>query len=515
MIAVVIYGIIAIALAAVAGYSIISFFDASRTMSRASENLSRMNMAVSLVKANVRYVDGEALVPMGSAGADYTILPTWMGAHDTSTSGDKYLYCPFATANNPSATSGTVTDGDSSTYTVAIKNNSQTGSRDYVYGFDDTFMDASVRNKGVLAFVISPLEGNSNLPKCSDVNYNANGNFVVPNGIVEVVQLGTVFSHRNLQASAKAVFYVDDVATGDASGRDSNNAATIDEAMSFMALHAPRVMEVRVAPGNYNITVNSFIDEAESLGESKVILIGDNGGNSSNINITTSTGSLSLPFNLHVKDVSISSDVFVSAGKSMFVDGTVGVESISLYGGKLYLDDENTVLNITGENSINAGIYASYGSMLVSLARNNGSKNYIHFTGSPTSGIYLKGNANFVYTDIDFTNAPTYGVFMSHGSYLNMDDTGLAKSLQKPSTSIFDNGWARGASGNSNTIVKGDSCWNVSANSLFEFSNNSTSVPQVPTMPDWDSNPANSTVNNYLEYSALKYVNESEWGCSP
>lgn len=520
MIAIVIYGVIAIALAAVAGYSIISFFDASRMMSRASENLSRMDMAVSLVKANIRYVDGKALVPMGGLGGSYTILPTWMGAHDTSTSGDKYLYCPFASEDKTTADSANVTDGDGTTYQVYL---TEVSGKDYVAGFSDNAFfnkDTSLRDTGILAFLVSPLDGNSTLPKCDDVELTANGNFIVSNGVVKVIQAGSISSQRNISSASKAIFYVDNdsdvtASSGDKTGRDANNPTTLDDALAFMAVYSPRVMEIHLAPGNYSPNVTDFSYSPKSMGESKLILMGDNTGNRSNVIISAS--SFSFPMNVELKDVNVNADVNVLTGKSLFISNDVTVDSITLKGGNLYLDNEDADLIISGANSANSGIFLFYGSKLISVADSSATSNRILFSSGVTYGINNRGSVNLVYTDVEFSNVITYGINLGSGSSLNMDFVDLASVGPRPVNGIYDDSGAISVAG-TGSHVYATSCWNRTADSLFEYSSVAASAPVKQSVAVWNSGtwaaPADSAVDAYVGSRALQYSNRSDWDCN-
>ncbi len=519
MIAIVIYGIIAIALAAVAGYSIISFFDASTTMSRASENLSRMDMVTSLIKANIRYIDGEPMVPMGSDGASYTVLPTWLGAHDTSTSGNKYIYCPFASVSSSSSSngSGTVDDGNgSNSYAVGTVYNSQTGGdpdKTYVSSSTQAYIDdTDLQNAGILAILLSPLDNNSTMPTCKSVELS-NGNFIVDNGIVRVIQKGTVSSQRNLLAASKAVFYVDNVTSGDADGRDANNATTLDAALTFMAVHAPRVMEIRMASGTYNVTVDTFADGIHSLGESKLLLIGDNGGTASNVHINASGGVFSVPVNLHLKDISIDDDIKIPTGRKLFIDGEVEVESIILLGADMYLNNGGVELSITGING-DGGISVLSGSSLTSFGESSSDKNIIDFGGGGSAAIFSKGDVNLVYTDINFSSTSSVGIDLSYGAVLNMDDVDFGSSYQ-PTTGIYDDGGALSVSGSATTDIRASGlCWD---GGLFEYSAGGVgddSAPDDIGDPNWDDDDATVDEEDYVAIQVKKATNKSDWDCN-
>jgi len=519
MIAVVIYGIIAIALASIAGYSIISFFDASRTMSRASENLSRMDMAINLVKANIRYVDGEPVVPLGTTQTgSYDILPSWMSAYDVSTTGDRYLYCPFGSSTRTLGSNENISDGDGSTYSVSIVQNSETAGQAYVYGnttsSETLLSNAGLSNAGILAFLISPTESNGSIPNCADVTLSANGNFLVSGGVVKVIQKGTISSQRNILSSSKAIFYVSPTGTGD--GRDFANATTLDSALSFMAIHTPRVMEIHMTAGAYSGTaLETFVEGADSLGESKLMLIGD-GGTSSTVNITMSSGVFDVPVNVYLRDVNLDADIEVKAGRKLFIDNDVKVESITLLGGELYLNNNDTELDVSGSNDNSAGISLYYGSKLTSVAE-VGSENRIYFSGSPTSGIDSKGVVNLLNTDIEFANVASYGIFIGQGASLNMDNVDIASSGAKPTYGVFDDG-ATSVAGNSGTdIYASSSCWNVDDATLFEYSTGASSYPIELTNTSWAdatySATTESNTDQYVESRAVQYANKSEWTC--
>ncbi|HAU29506.1 MAG TPA: hypothetical protein DCW68_05275 [Rhodospirillaceae bacterium] len=100
MITVVLYALIAIGLAAAAGYAVMMFFDASQTTSQVQENQARMDTASVVVRANLRSVhqDGVLYPPYGEIPPDETMmaLPSWFSVLRSAPWASLFNYCPLA-----------------------------------------------------------------------------------------------------------------------------------------------------------------------------------------------------------------------------------------------------------------------------------------------------------------------------------------------------------------------------------------------------------------------------------
>ena len=138
MVSVVIYGIIAIALAGAAGYAILTLTSTSQETTQLTENQVRLEQAVTALRGNLRALtaDGTLYVPAGQIGTGtyaYNQLPSFLGVVGSSPWGTPFLYCPISSINSSLSptTSATITS-TSNSYTVSAYNSATTSNQSYV-----------------------------------------------------------------------------------------------------------------------------------------------------------------------------------------------------------------------------------------------------------------------------------------------------------------------------------------------------------------------------------------------
>ena len=140
MVSVVIYGIIAIALAAAAGYALLVFTNTAQQTTQMQENSVRMEQALTALRASLRAIDGDGILylPAGSQTASNgtTIygLPLSLGIPTATPWGTPYQYCPVTTPVGSRSSTGTdsVTMYNSTAYSISTYTGSTTGGVPYV-----------------------------------------------------------------------------------------------------------------------------------------------------------------------------------------------------------------------------------------------------------------------------------------------------------------------------------------------------------------------------------------------
>ena len=271
MITLVIYGVVAIALAASAGYAFLTFTSSSRQLTQLQENQVRMDTAVAALRASLMALsnNGVSYAPIGTTGVapnPYMQLPATLSVVGASPWGQPYLYCPVSQtgASNSvytSPTGSTVPSPSGATYAVGTVpvTITQGNNANYVVTSVNPNNISTANAPGYVAFLVSTLGPGQTMPDCSQITINPGGP-TVPGGSVRGVTAGFSFLQRATASSDRLELYIANYnsSTGDGSGRDVNNLATFDNAVATWKSLNPRLGILYLEGGvDTNVDLNS------------------------------------------------------------------------------------------------------------------------------------------------------------------------------------------------------------------------------------------------------------------
>ena len=298
MIATVLYGLIAIGLASAGGYAVLTFFEASKTMSTGADNTSRLSVAAQMIRSNLRPAvgTGELYPPAGflDPAVGYTTLPQWLAIQDRSASGIPFLYCPIVasgltvlpsgyTANAVTASGYTapVKFPSGTTYAVTtVTSNVTTASQPYVVnsvindgGLTPTILtDTNLTNQGVIAIIIAAAGTSTAPPQCSSVTYDTTNGFTAAGGVVRVVTTGFTKA-TEVAASREVVLYADvdsnlppPASRGSNAGLAPENPTSLVDALALVSSFNLKTATISMADGTYALTTDPFSFTQENTG---------------------------------------------------------------------------------------------------------------------------------------------------------------------------------------------------------------------------------------------------------
>lgn len=250
MFALLIIAIMGIALAALAGYSLLTIHHATDSVSSSRQNASYLEQATQILQASLRDVtlDGTLRPPMGALAPEgWTTLPAWISTYNKTPWGVSYGYCPYAPDNTIALGSSAIVQGDLTEYAVNTLTNSITGGQPYVTASEAPPV------AGVLAFIVAPELNSAILPNCTDITYQ-DGRYSVPGGSVRAITKGATFSNRLSAAATSITFHVAPITSGDGSGSTPENAATLNSALSLWRAVLPEDAKLILAAGTYELS---------------------------------------------------------------------------------------------------------------------------------------------------------------------------------------------------------------------------------------------------------------------
>lgn len=169
-------------------------------------------------------------------------IPSWIMANATNSRGVPFLYCPYT--NNNAATSQTITV-PSGTYGVTT-GALYTGGKTYVTISASRPANAS----SALAIIVAPGEKASAAGDCTTIT--ATG--TVSGNNVRVITEADVMARDTIHASRGEQYYVGTSATGDGSGRNPGNRATLLTAITHANQYRPQYTRLDMNTGAYTAT---------------------------------------------------------------------------------------------------------------------------------------------------------------------------------------------------------------------------------------------------------------------
>lgn len=418
-------------------------------------------------------------LPYGQEGLsnEQHLLPSTLNVSLKNQNAKYYQYCPFV-SYNALANDNIVSEGQSSTYKVEmIKVNNV----DYVLGSTVSIYPE------VAAFIISP-DKNNTLSKCTDIKYNSNENvYYLLNGKVETIYKTDIAAFNETQDRADKIQtlsinqenYVQmfEIIENDMSNKSYNILLEEDITITtnFALLRNP------FTESKLKIDMNGYVIKG-----SKTILL-------ENFDVYIHNGNLSIEnsvasFTFNNSQVSASN---VQIGRLELVDSTFSVNGKIVINGKnstsnevLKLDNSSFIsrsdLDLYGRTSSSNTFFTLFNSSLslysgeVFLSDNatstigyidssskvdlNNSK--LKIDRASGEGFELYGVLNTSNnSSIELSNSSIKNLIKSFGGELNLNDTEMFKSGDKPvSTAIVEETGFKFVSGNA-VIYHNSNCW--------------------------------------------------------
>ena len=443
MISLVIYGIIAIALAASAGYAFLTFTNTSRQTTQLQENQVRLETAASALRASLLALNGNGVLfpPMGQViTGSYTQLPAALGVVTTSPWGQPYLYCPIAqtSTNTLSQSTANVTSPDSTTYSVGLYSGANTQNLNYVVTTPSTGVITGSQI-GYVGFIVSSLGPGQAVPACSKITVtaptasNPYGGVSVPGGSVRAVTAGFPYTQRVIASTDRTEIYVTaGTTTGNATGQDTSNLTSLSAALSLWQALQPRSTDIYLEGGstafNYSGDLNAEDVRKYAQAENTSLLIATDPANTTQATLnlqTPLTLSTNTTFdNLVITHASSGSTVLTSykpltIRRSSYTITGATVGTFNIVNSDLRINDSTmTGVQITGTNS---GIeFYNYTSAASS------------FTGTTITGSSLR-----VSFDSGVSGGSAYTLSDGSGSYNNLIPISLSTGSLNVSNNVI------------------------------------------------------------------------------
>ncbi len=277
---------------------------------------ARLEQAAAAIQANSVVMNGVRYIPAADDTGTYATIPAWVMPNARTPTGQAFHYCPFATRDldsiMPGNTITTTNNKPSGTAypasTISIFNHAYTRAHNYVYARTKIAFGgagASLAPSDVLAVIVAPTSKNTVTADCPG-NIDANGFISITDHYVRVVTNPQPVQQQLAARNDTAVFYVAPNATGDASGIDPNNRATIDGV--FAQLHAlkPLRAHLYLTTGNYtwNNSNNASAGHSYPKGNFRQIEYYLDGSDMFNTSITA-THDIDLPVNWQLQNLSL------------------------------------------------------------------------------------------------------------------------------------------------------------------------------------------------------------------
>ena len=370
----------------------VTFLQSVRSTVEAQITRQRLLDTAVLVQAQARYVSGKLALPQGSTGSSpypYNQVPSWVSPNAKSASGVPFLYCPYRSSGD-TGTASTVTLPDATTYAVKYTSSASTLSANYVTGGD---APPGAAPAGTLGLLIAPSPQSFNTPNCDDIAAQSDGTITVSGGLVAVIQDNYLNRMKVATSASELRFYIAAAATGDGSGRDTNNYITIGNAMALINYAKPAQATLVIPSGGTTMPT--------TVSTGGILHIQGAGQWSSQI-ITTTNDTLDETSTLTISDALLyNSGTFTIHGELHIDAGrTEAVSGINVYGGRF------TAIGSGGANfhsfrriTIDAGGELIVGNSTVGYFQNLGDRQFKIINGvysSDTSPVYFRPNADNV-----------------------------------------------------------------------------------------------------------------------
>ncbi len=268
--------LLAVAIAATAGYSAVTLWQGAQDNYAQQMAWTRLEQTAAALKANIKIIDGLPTLPAGNvvnATYAYNQVPSWVTANATGPNGIPLVYCPYAMRNT--SVQGTASTVTGPGYGIISYNSSFTGNQAYVVGsakpsFTGT---TALAPKGLLGYLISfkprdTYDAAAATGWCNNVAVSAAGllstdSGLNASGIIYPIVVGQSFYQQAFAKNETVTFYVGAAASGDKTGRNPANYATLDAVMAQLATVKPYKAKIYLTTGTHTVsTVNKTLSVA-------------------------------------------------------------------------------------------------------------------------------------------------------------------------------------------------------------------------------------------------------------
>jgi hypothetical protein len=455
MVSLVVYGIIAIALASAAGYAFLVFTNSSKEVDYTLQNSLRMDTAVAGIRASLLALspgsnNGVLFPPMGQSvsdnqGGTYTGIPPNLGAIETSPWGQPYAYCPLSPTNSSGLTSGggnTLTTGvnvvsppTSSQYTVTTYSGIATSSTAYVVANTGSVPSAltNAASNGYVAFILSSQGPGLPVPTCSQITYNATTNaYGVSGGTVRGVTATLPYLQHAVAAMDRMEIYVGSNATNDGTGRDIYNLATMDTAMGLWSSLQPRETTIWItAP----VTIDSSLNVEDSrlysgLGEGPALTL-------ASLNGVVQTLTLATNLTTYPQAYEFNSPITFE-NLTVGLNGPITVtKPLTLKGVTLGASSANTAINLVGTTLLSENV--AYSNVALTLANADGEFYNLSEHGYGLSSTFTTSSINANASRLTFDGQASGSTF-TFGSSSQANLTAVASQINiSPQSTLVTN----------------------------------------------------------------------------
>ena len=316
--------ILAVTMASVMGYTLITQLELQNAAQDMRENSRRLDVASDALTARLGRLPNidNLLAPAPNTTFGWSTLPLSISGVNSTVGGIRFLYCPigYSSADNSMPGNGalTVTMGPSANYSARVRGNYVTNS--------NLSIDASLSGQRPVAILVAAGRRSSAPPSCSQVRI-VNGRPVVEGGLARVIS-----DHRDGNASFGAgesmgvEFFVTDGGAGN--GLSPSSPTSLDAALRHYVTYRPASMSITIA-GPVAVSGDTWANFVSASRESELRLrvYGVAVSGIGNASITT-TGSSPwyLPADTSIQGVSIANArLVVGDGDRLRISGNVTI----------------------------------------------------------------------------------------------------------------------------------------------------------------------------------------------
>lgn len=316
--------ILAITMASVMGYTLITQLELQNAAQDMRENSRRLDVASDALTARLGRLPNidNLLAPAPNTTFGWATLPQSVSGVNSTVGGIRFLYCPIgysgADDSMPGNGSLTVTMGPSASYATRVRGGYVTNS--------NLAVDSSLTGQRPVAILVAAGRRGSTPPRCDQVRM-VNGRPVVEGGLARVIS-----DHRDGNAAIGAgesmgvEFFVTNGGSGN--GLSPSSPTSLDAALRHYVSYRPSSMSITVA-GPVSVAGDTWASFVTASRESELRLrlygVALSGGGTASIT-TTGSSPWYLPADTSIQSVSIANArLVVGDGDRLRISGNVEI----------------------------------------------------------------------------------------------------------------------------------------------------------------------------------------------
>lgn len=275
----------------------------------------------------------EFYAPVGdNTSTGYTTLPEFLGSKRFSSNGTALQYCPTSGSSTTSS-SDKVLQSNGTDYSISTINNPAKAGYKYVDGSD-------LKLNNVLAFILSPLGSNKDIPSCNDISYK-DGVYTATKGQVFAITEMDMISNEVNNSISQA--RVDPTSTNDLSLENGKELTSKSLTTNIKRFKSSNIQEmiIYLEAGVYDVPVG--VMKSSSIEGKRLFLVG-------NGSATINTPSIDMEgVDITIKGVNTDSDFAINNSRVSLDNAEVG--SIVSRGGELVAKDSTINGSIDAQGS--------------------------------------------------------------------------------------------------------------------------------------------------------------------